>query len=167
MVHTKSETTCICQASNWNLLAASPNLVGATASQAQGEQAVTGETRTFIIESAKQALAFCILRALKRLETGRRGDFLTDGLHSALILQFAPANNVARSSSKLQGYWQAAKGMTISAISVHRKRNFLMLFGRSLRPTEIAVRVRRRVIAELCRTPVVSPKICTVNYRRA
>jgi hypothetical protein len=98
------QLSCIRKAFNWKLLAASPNLAGATARQAQGEQVVTGYMPTFIIESAEQALAFCVLRALKRLETGRRGDFLTDGLQSALILQFAPANTVARSSSKLQGY---------------------------------------------------------------
>ncbi len=100
VVHTKSEATCNCPV----YARRSTDLAGATARQAQGEQVVTGYMPTFIIESAEQALAFCVLRALKRLETGRRGDFLTDGLQSALILQFAPANTVARSSSKLQGY---------------------------------------------------------------
>lgn len=108
--------SCKHTAYNWKLLAALPNVAGATTRHAQGEQMITGYPPTFTIASAKHALAFCVLRALTRLETGRRGDLMTDGLQSALILQFAPANTVTRSSSKLQGYWQAATGMAISAI---------------------------------------------------
>ena len=80
---------------------------------------------TLSTDSARHTLALRLIRACLRLESGRLMDFLPD---LAEALQFALASTVTRSSSKQQEYWQAAKGMAISAIFVIPKQELSYAF---------------------------------------